>query len=126
MSQENRETILVVDDSRTARSIAVRVLSDLGFSVHAAVDGFEALQLVSAHPEISIVLTDLVMPKMSGVSLIQLIRQNFKGRDIGIIALSVDSSEEMVDRVRSLGILGILSKPVNAAQVSTLIQEFRG
>ena len=61
------ETVLIVEDDDSLRDIARAVLERLGYKVLAARDGQQALELARSHPDtIHLVLTDVVMPKMSG------------------------------------------------------------
>jgi CheY-like chemotaxis protein len=71
---EPRETILVVDDEPAVRAIAARILRREGYTVLEAGSGEEALQLASAHG-ISLLLTDALMPRMSGVALAARVHQ---------------------------------------------------
>jgi signal transduction histidine kinase/ActR/RegA family two-component response regulator len=65
------ETILVVEDEPNVRELACEFLKSSGYSVLEAHDGLEALEILSRHTGvIHLVLTDMVMPKMSGVELI--------------------------------------------------------
>jgi len=67
---DGRETILVVEDEDAVRALFQQVLRGAGYDVLSARDGLEALSLCSRHPEtIDLVLTDLVMPFMSGAEL---------------------------------------------------------
>jgi CheY-like chemotaxis protein len=61
------ETVLVVEDEESVRSFVVKVLDDLGYTVMEAADGPAALRLcASYHGTIDLLLTDVVLPKMSG------------------------------------------------------------
>ena len=66
----NRETILVVEDERAVRDLTVRMLQRLGYSVLIAASGDEAIRISASHTErIPLLLTDVVMPQMSGRQL---------------------------------------------------------
>lgn len=64
------ETVLVVEDSDVVRELTVRVLRERGYTVLSASDGSEALAAAAAHEgHIDLLITDLVMPGMSGATL---------------------------------------------------------
>jgi two-component system, OmpR family, response regulator MprA len=62
---------LIVEDDRDIRDVLSSALSDEGFSVTQAVDGVEALRILEASDEPLVVLLDLVMPRMSGIEVLQ-------------------------------------------------------
>jgi signal transduction histidine kinase/ActR/RegA family two-component response regulator len=64
-----RQTILVVEDERQVRGLTVMTLRELGYTVIHAEDAATALRQVSAHPEINLLFTDIVMPGMNGRKL---------------------------------------------------------
>ncbi len=73
---EGNETVLLVEDESPIRRAAVRVLERSGYTVLAAADGEEGLAVFrKKRSEIALVVTDVVMPNMSGPQLFRLIRQ---------------------------------------------------
>jgi CheY-like chemotaxis protein len=73
--QGGAETILVVEDEPALRSLIELILSEIGYRVIAAGDGEEALTLVSRAVRLDLVLTDSVMPRVSGPELVARLRQ---------------------------------------------------
>jgi two-component system, chemotaxis family, chemotaxis protein CheY len=68
---------LVVDDSKTIRTILKRILPELGYEVCEAAGGKEALAVIDAEgTSVSLVLTDWDMPEMDGLDLLKRLRQN--------------------------------------------------
>ena len=68
------EIILVVEDEARVRRMSVDALRDLGYTVHHASDGADALKVLAAQPGIDLLFTDIVMPDMSGRELADLVR----------------------------------------------------
>ena len=70
------ETILLVEDNEADRELATRTLNREGYRVLEARDGEEALKLYEVHgPGVDLVLTDIIMPRMDGVELVERIRE---------------------------------------------------
>lgn len=74
-SGRGSETVLVVEDDEALRRVAERILSKHGYTVLLAADGEEALRVAEAHAgPIDMVLTDVVMPGMSGRDVVRQLR----------------------------------------------------
>ena len=78
---------LVVDDSMLIRHTVCRFLEERGFMVEAATNGLEALEML-ATLEPDIIITDIQMPRMSGVELISALKNDPRTAQIPIVALS--------------------------------------
>jgi CheY-like chemotaxis protein len=65
----NKTAILVAEDEAMLRMIAVEMLQDSGFDVFEAADGVEGLEILKAHPQISLLVSDIKMPRMDGYAL---------------------------------------------------------
>ncbi len=110
--------ILVVEDSFSMRSF-VRTALEAGRSVLGDVDvvdaagGFEALRLLPRGPY-DLVITDINMPDINGLELIQFIRTNEHHRSTPILLISTQSSERDRTRGLSLGADGYVTKPFAA------------
>ncbi|MFC1997387.1 response regulator transcription factor [Chloroflexota bacterium] len=112
------QTILVVDDEETIREVVRRYLEREGFDVIEAADGFEALDAIRSDPPDLIVL-DLMLPGMDGLSLTQHIRQD---RQIPIIMLTAKG--EANDRIRGLdmGADDYMAKPFSPQEVVSRVR----
>jgi two-component system, cell cycle sensor histidine kinase and response regulator CckA len=79
-AREGAETILVVEDEQGVRELTVKMLKGLGYNVLAASGGAGAIEIAGAHPgSIALLLTDVVMPGMSGTLLAQELRRRRPG-----------------------------------------------
>jgi len=90
-------TVLVVDDEKSVRRLAMRMLSKLGFSVIEAEDGQEAVKLFQKNEKIEFILLDLSMPKLSGMQTYNNLCG--KGYNIKTIFMSGFSDNEVVDKL---------------------------
>lgn len=102
--------ILVVDDSSTIRRSAEIFLSQAGYSVLLADDGFEALSCIVDH-EPALVFCDILMPRLDGFQTCALIRHSKRCSHIPVVMLS--SRDGLFDRARGLlaGASDYLTKP---------------
>jgi len=114
-------TILVVEDSDTAREDLRRVLSTAGYRVQEARDGEEALQLARQRA-FQLVSTDVMMPGMDGYELCRRLRQLPSYGDVPIVMLT--GRDQEIDRIRGFdaGVDAYLVKPVDRGEMTALVQ----
>ncbi len=79
---------LVVDDSVSSRGLLKRYLSMQNLQTFLAVDGSQALTILHANPDISLIITDYEMPGMNGITLCNEVRKNFSKEQLSIIGVS--------------------------------------
>jgi two-component system cell cycle sensor histidine kinase/response regulator CckA len=105
------QTILVVDDESSIRETTRRLLEARGYRVLTAADGAEAATLFQKHrADVALVLTDLMMPVMNGLTLIRVLRSLAPG--LQIIATSGVSDVDQGRELQQLGVADLLPKPV--------------
>ena len=112
-------SILVVDDEGSVRRFALRVLEKEGYHVVEARDGVEAVELIKQGRQFDAVVSDIVMPRMNGVELMQALTTD--APDVPVILMSGYATQSLAE----LGInapCGILPKPFPAER---LLQEVR-
>ncbi len=106
--------ILIVEDSLSMRSFvktALQADAALGeIEVVEASSGFDALRLLPRGPY-ELVITDINMPDINGLELVQFIRKSERHRDTPILLISTQSSERDRERGIALGANGYLAKP---------------
>jgi CheY-like chemotaxis protein len=104
------QTILVVDDERTAREMMRILLERQHYRVLTAVNGEDALgQYLGHRTEVTLVLTDLMMPVMSGVTLIRALRVIAPA--LKIVAMSGLTEAVEAEKLAALGVPDVLTKP---------------
>jgi len=114
-------TVLVVDDDARNIFALSSVLERRGMRVLTATNGIEAIKLVEAASNLSIVLMDIMMPEMDGYQTIQIIRRHPQLRRIPIIALTAKAMKGDREKCLEAGASDYLAKPVNIDQLlSTL------
>jgi len=86
-------SVLVVEDDPMLRTLMVRTLSEKGYRALQASDGIEALELLAADPEIELVVTDIVMPRMNGVELAQQLAASARTRLLFVSAFGEQYTE---------------------------------
>ena len=94
-----RRRLLLADDSLTTRALERSILEAAGYDVIVAVDGQSAWQLLQERGA-DLLLSDVEMPKMDGLSLTQTVRTSTRFRDLPVILLTSRDSQE--DRARGL------------------------
>jgi hypothetical protein len=114
------ELILVVDDEAAIRDVTKTSLESHNYKAMTASDGIEAIALYAEHRDkISLVLTDMVMPSMDGITTIRTLRKI--NPDVKIIAVSGMTSTDKVNTAYDMGIKAFLSKPYTASQLLQII-----
>ncbi|GAB4424483.1 MAG: hypothetical protein Kow0031_03490 [Anaerolineae bacterium] len=117
-----QQLILLVEDDPTVLEIGGTLLEHLNYRVITARNGVKALALFEAHAaEISLVLTDLTMPKMGGAELTQLIRQ--KNPDIKIIAMTGYPRFQADKDLLAQNVVGWLQKPLSLEKLAVTVHQ---
>jgi len=114
------ETILVAEDERRVRESCRRILESLGYRVLTAPNGREALQTYRSTGSIDLVLTDMVMPEMSGKDLIQELRK--ADPPPRIVAMTGYVLAQDLRELKAVGNLDVIQKPLD---VNTLARAIR-
>ena len=115
--------VLVVDDESTMREMLREALERRGHTADEAADGREALQRLAEHKP-DLVITDLVMPEMEGIELIQAFRR--KCPEIPIIAISGGGRvgpENYLSMAGQIGANRIFAKPFRLEEILTAVRE---
>lgn len=112
------ERVLVVDDDDLVRAFAERLLSRAGYVVRVARDGDEALRIADAQRP-QLVLTDMVMPRMSGVELVSQLRA--RSPDLPVIYQS-GYSNDAVGLALEPGLQSFVQKPYTSEQLTVLLR----
>lgn len=109
--------ILIVDDDPSTRFVLRLILEKEGYEVIEAAHGEAALDVVRSDPLPDVVMTDLMMPIMGGLELIQRLRAEPRTASISIVVVS--SNPEAARSLKATGLVdAIISKPFDAAALA--------
>jgi len=115
--------ILVVDDSDAVRNEVSGFLTDNGFSVATAIDGKDGLDKVKDNQDVKLVLADVNMPNMDGLTMVEKIRNELGNTAVNIIMLTTESDASMKSRGKAAGIKGWIVKPFNGPGVLDAVKK---
>ena len=115
-------TILVVDDDSRNVFAITSVLEERGLNVISAGNGREGIDRLQAHPEINLVLMDVMMPEMDGYEAIGIIRKIPRYEHLPIIALTAKAMKEDRDNCIEAGANDYLAKPVDSQKLLSLLR----
>lgn len=117
------ETILVVDDNATNLKLFRVLLSSEGYDVHTAPDATEALRLLDTlRPRL--ILMDLQLPGMDGLTLTRLLKERPETRMITIVALTSYAMKGDEARARDAGCDGYVTKPIDTRTFPSLVARY--
>jgi CheY-like chemotaxis protein len=116
------ERLLVVDDEPGVRALMTRLLAARGYEVHAAEDGPSALAfLTGAAAGVDLVITDIVMPDMSGIRLAEEIESHWPGTPVLFVSGYAQNATHGPRRLAARG--PVLNKPFTPTQIATAVRE---
>jgi CheY-like chemotaxis protein len=121
-STERMPRVLLVEDAPFLRYAFGRLLRLQGFDVCEANDGQDALNRVSEFKP-QLVLTDLMMPVMSGLELISKLHSRPDTVNIPVVAITADATSEAERQAREAGVVDFITKPIDLPE---LIERLRG
>jgi CheY-like chemotaxis protein len=118
---EGRRILLVEDDVRNVFAIT-RVLEPHGAKLEIARNGLEALTALQQHPEIELVLMDIMMPEMDGLQAMQEIRKDAATAKLPIIALTAKAMPDDRQRCIEAGANDYITKPMDVEKLMSLLR----
>lgn len=115
-------TILVVDDHSPNQRLLSFILEQNDFSVVTAINGIQALERLAEEP-IDLVVTDLSMPKMDGLTLMHHVRRDDRYKELPIVVLTASGYERDLVRASSSGANACLTKPIDSQEFVTVVNQ---
>lgn len=117
--------VLAVDDSKTMRDMVSFTLRGAGYDVIEAEDGEDALKKIDGNT-IDVVITDVNMPKMDGITLVKTLRQNQAFKATPILVLTTESDDNKKNEGRAAGATGWIVKPFAPEKLIQVVQKVCG
>jgi len=118
-------SILAVDDSASMRQMVSFTLKGAGYDVVEAADGVEALGIAKGRP-VNLVITDVNMPNMDGISLIRELRALPSYKFTPLLMLTTESGAEKKQEGKAAGATGWIVKPFNPDQLLNTVKKVLG
>lgn len=126
-SYSDQKPILIVEDNPVNRDLFFLQLRHFGVKTQFATNGKEAVELVRADPDaFTLILMDLQMPVMDGITATQLIRQHEDNtnRHITIVALTANDSAGIQNQCFAAGMDDFFNKPSTLAKISDILSKW--
>ncbi|MDP3089917.1 MAG: response regulator [Nitrospira sp.] len=117
------KTVLIVDDSSTMRQMVAYTLKGAGYEIVEAGNGKEAVGKLNGGAKPALVVTDLNMPEMDGITLIQEIRKMPAFKFTPILMLTTESADDKKKAGQAAGATGWIVKPFNPEQMLKVVQK---
>ncbi|WP_136807902.1 response regulator [Desulfosediminicola flagellatus] len=117
------KNVLLVDDSSTMRKIIGRSLRQAGLdfdNIFEASDGLEALEVLEKE-KVDIVLSDINMPNMDGISFLREKASRDAIKDIPVLMISTETGDDIIGEAKSLGAIGAIKKPFTPDKVNEVL-----
>lgn len=118
---DGRKVLLVDDDMRNIFSIS-SVLNDKNMIVIEAENGREALAKIEEHPDVNIVLMDIMMPEMDGYEATGAIRRDPRFKNIPVIAMTAKAMAGDQEKCLKAGANDYISKPIDIEKLLSLLR----
>jgi DNA-binding response OmpR family regulator len=117
----NKRRILLIDDEETIQEVVqVGIEIEAGWQVEIASSGIEGINLAQTQQPDAILL-DVMMPDMDGISTLSNLKANTKTCSIPVIFLTAKTQAVEKDRLQSLGVVDVITKPFNSMTLASQI-----
>ena len=115
------KTILVVDDSRSVLAVIGTTLKVAGYNILQASDGQEGLDVLTGDEHVDMIITDLNMPNMDGITFIQEINKLSEFQSTPICMLTTETEQSKLENNASITTDAWITKPVQPARVIDIV-----
>jgi two-component system cell cycle response regulator DivK len=107
------KTVLVVEDNVSNFVLIARMLGFLGIHCEWKTSGYEVVEYADTLPTLDLILMDIRLPYEDGYAALKKIRQSPRLKNIPVIAITAEASQEQINKARASGFDGFLGKPLD-------------
>lgn len=118
--------ILIIDDSESIRVLVANTLTEAGYTVHKAINGKDALKKLQTLQNLSLILSDLNMPEMDGITLVSEVRRLEKFAYLPILMLTTETEVQKKLLAKEAGATGWITKPFDKEKLLKTITKVIG
>lgn len=111
------KTILIVDDSSSLRTVVRIALTRAGYEVVEASDGVEGLAALDKVGKVHLIVSDVNMPNMDGITFVTHVKQHARHKFVPVIMLTTEGQDEKKNQGRMAGAKAWIVKPFNPPQL---------
>lgn len=115
--------ILCVDDSATILIQLKNLLEPQGYVILQAYDGFGGLEMLKANNDVSLVICDVNMPELDGLSMCERVKNENLAPGVPIVMLTTETNSDLKARGKAAGVLGWITKPYNGEKLLLAVQK---
>ncbi|MBD3843854.1 MAG: response regulator [Campylobacterales bacterium] len=119
------KTVLIVDDASMIRNLASKTAMEAGYNVLTASDGTEGIEVLEAN-HVDLVFSDVNMPKMGGLEMVEKIKSKEQYKFLPIVMLTTEQKEELKQQGKALGVKAWLVKPFNKNKFLLALEKLLG
>ena len=120
--------LLIVDDSNSMRAVIKKIVSISGFKMDKCLEagnGKEALELLASN-WIDVILSDINMPEMNGLEFLDQLKKNDTLKEIPVVMVTTEGSEERIQEVFARGAKGFIKKPFLPEEIKKILYQVIG
>ena len=118
-----KKNILIIDDSESIREVIASGLETAGYTVIKGINGEDGLKCLENNPDVELIITDLNMPVMDGITFLKEVRKSEKHKYLPVIILTTESQETKKQEARTAGATGWIIKPFSKEKLINVIKK---
>jgi len=119
-------TVMIVDDSPSLRSVVKLALNTASFDVVEAGDGQEALEKLGAHAAVKLIICDVNMPRMDGLTFVRKLKAMPTHKFMPVVMLTTEAKADLVAEGKAAGAKAWMVKPFQPEQLISVVNQLLG